>query len=77
MLKIYTLFFLLIPSIAFCQSKPDSLTIEQIMSDSKWIGTSPSEPFWNIDGTKLFFKWNPENAPSDSLYYITMKIMFL
>ena len=41
------------------------------MSDSKWIGTSPSEPFWNIDGTKLFFKWNPENAPSDSLYYIT------
>ncbi|MDE3182897.1 MAG: S9 family peptidase [Bacteroidota bacterium] len=71
MLKLYTLLFLLIPSIAFCQTKPDSLTIEQIMSDSKWIGTSPSEPFWNIDGTKLFFKWNPEKAPSDSLYYIT------
>jgi dipeptidyl aminopeptidase/acylaminoacyl peptidase len=41
------------------------------MSDSKWIGTSPSEPFWNVEGTKLFFKWNPEKAPSDSLYYIT------
>ncbi len=41
------------------------------MSDSKWIGTSPSEPFWNIDGSKLFFKWNPEKAPSDSLYFIT------
>ena len=73
MLKICTLFLLLIPSFAFCQKKTDSLTIEQIMSDSKWIGTSPSDPFWNIDGTKLFFKWNPEKAPSDSLYYITMQ----
>jgi len=73
MLKIYTLFFLLIPSIAFCQSKSDSLTIEQIMSDPKWIGTSPSDPSWNLDGSKLFFKWNPENAPSDSLYYITVE----
>ena len=73
MLKLYTLFFLLIPSIVFCQTKPDSLTVEKIMRDPKWIGTSPSEPFWNIDGTKLFFKWNPDNAPSDSFYYITMK----
>ena len=71
MLKIYTLFFLLIPSITFCQSKSDSLTIEEIMSDPKWIGTSPSEPFWNLEGSKLFFKWNPDKAPSDSLYYIT------
>jgi len=41
------------------------------MSDPKWIGTSPSNPFWNADGSKLFFDWNPENAPSDSLYYIS------
>ncbi|HUZ61804.1 MAG TPA: prolyl oligopeptidase family serine peptidase [Hanamia sp.] len=43
------------------------------MSDPKWIGTSPSSPFWNADGSKLFFDWNPDNAPSDSLYYITKK----
>src|SRR5690348_17761742 len=72
MLKLYTLFFLLIPSFAFCQTKTDSLTIEQIMSDSKWIGTSPSGTFWNADGSKLYFNWNPEKAPSDSLYYITL-----
>ena len=58
------------PTVSFCQH-PDSLTIEKIMRDPKWIGTSPLEPFWNIEGTKLFFKWNPDNAPSDSLYYIT------
>jgi dipeptidyl aminopeptidase/acylaminoacyl peptidase len=41
------------------------------MRDPKWIGTSPSEPFWSQDGKYLFFKWNPDKAPDDSLYYIT------
>ena len=41
------------------------------MSDPKWIGTSPSNPFWNADGSQLYFDWNPEKAPSDSLYYVT------
>ncbi|MBX5438978.1 MAG: S9 family peptidase [Thermoflavifilum sp.] len=50
----------------------DSLTIEQIMSDPKWIGTSPSDVFWSPDGQKLYFSWNPEKAPDDSLYYITL-----
>jgi len=72
MFRIYALFFLLIPSFAFCQAKNDSLTIEQIMSDPKWIGTSPSGPFWSADGSKLYFNWNPDKAPSDSLYYITL-----
>ncbi|MGN6248670.1 MAG: TolB family protein, partial [Ginsengibacter sp.] len=72
MFKTYTLLFLLIPSIAFCQTKTDSLTIEQIMSDPKWIGTSPSATFWSADGSKLYFNWNPEKASSDSLYYIKL-----
>lgn len=71
MFRICTLFFLLIPYFGFCQAKPDSLTIEQIMSDPKWIGTSPSGTFWSADGSKLYFNWNPEKATSDSLYYIT------
>lgn len=71
MKKLYAFLFLLIPAISFCQTKLDSLTIEKIMSDPKWIGTSPSNPFWSADGTKLYFDWNPEKAPSDSLYFIT------
>jgi dipeptidyl aminopeptidase/acylaminoacyl peptidase len=47
------------------------LTVEKIMRDPKWIGTSPSGTFWSQDGAKLYFSWNPEKAPSDSLYYIT------
>lgn len=49
----------------------DKLTVEKIMRDPTWIGTSPSGFFWNTDGTRLYFQWNPDNAPSDSLYYIT------
>ncbi|ULQ52915.1 S9 family peptidase [Flavihumibacter fluvii] len=50
------------------QQKP-VLTVEKIMRDPKWIGSSPSNPFWSEDG-KLYFYWNPEKAMSDSLYFI-------
>jgi dipeptidyl aminopeptidase/acylaminoacyl peptidase len=73
MFKLTAFLFLFIPVISFSQPKLDSLTVEKIMRDPKWIGTSPSNPFWNADGTKLFFNWNPENAPSDSLYYISLE----
>lgn len=48
------------------------LTVEKIMRDPKWIGTSPSNPYWNMDSRYLFFSWNPEKAVSDSIYYITL-----
>jgi dipeptidyl aminopeptidase/acylaminoacyl peptidase len=47
------------------------LTVEKIMRDPKWIGTSPSNLQWTADGKYLLFNWNPEKATTDSLYYIT------
>ena len=66
-------FFLLIAAAVkgYTQNKIDSLTVDLIMRDPKWIGTSPSRPYWSIDGKYLFFSWNPENKISDSVYYIT------
>ena len=66
------LFFLILfaGSFAFGQSLAP-LTVEKIMRDPKWIGTSPSDPLWSADGRTLYFKWNPDMAPADSLYYIT------
>ncbi len=52
-------------------SAQQKLTVEKIMRDPKWIGTSPSNAFWDKDGNTLFFSWNPENTISDSLYFIT------
>jgi dipeptidyl aminopeptidase/acylaminoacyl peptidase len=63
-------FFIVIAS--WGQAPLDKLSVEKIMRDPRWIGTSPSSPQWAADGKTLFFNWNPENATADSLYYISL-----
>ncbi len=53
-----------------CQTSP--LTVESIMRDPKWIGTSPSNLSWSPDGKTLYFNWNPERSPADSLYALAL-----
>jgi dipeptidyl aminopeptidase/acylaminoacyl peptidase len=43
------------------------------MRDPKWMGTSPSAPFWDKDGKTLYFGWNPNKETSDSLYFISLQ----
>ncbi|MEP7371908.1 MAG: prolyl oligopeptidase family serine peptidase [Chitinophagaceae bacterium] len=72
MLKCIATFLLLFLTLTiFPQAKLDNLTVEKIMRDPKWIGTSPSNPQWAADGKTVFFNWNPDKAISDSLYFIT------
>jgi dipeptidyl aminopeptidase/acylaminoacyl peptidase len=71
--KLCAFAFLLLPfTICLGQQKLDKLTVEKIMRDPKWIGTSPSNVYWNADGDSLYFNWNPDNLPSDSVYFITL-----
>jgi len=63
---------LIISPFVFSQQKLDKLTVEKIMRDPVWMGTSPSNLQWSNEGTSLYFNWNPEKAPADSLYYITL-----
>jgi len=63
------LIFLSQSVISLAQSS--TLTVEKIMQDAKWIGTSPSAPYFSGDSKYLFFKWNPDKNLDDSLYYIT------
>ncbi len=63
---------LLFPLLGNSQLSSDSLTVEKIMRDPKWMGSSPSTPFWSQDGKRLYFMWNPDKAPADSLYYISL-----
>lgn len=65
-----TLLLLLATANLFAQ-KLDKLTVENIMRDPKWMGTSPSSPFWSNEGNTLYFLWNPEKAMADSIYYIS------
>jgi dipeptidyl aminopeptidase/acylaminoacyl peptidase len=72
MLRGIVTFLLFYPAtILLSQPQTTKLTVEKIMQDPKWIGTSPSTPRWSADSKTLFFNWNPEKAPSDSLYFIT------
>ena len=48
------------------------LTVEKIMQDPIWIGSSPSSPQWSADGQQVFFRWNPNKDKTDSLYVITL-----
>ncbi|MFD1256836.1 alpha/beta fold hydrolase [Mucilaginibacter terrae] len=50
--------------------KLEKLTIEKIMSDPKWMGTSPDDVRWSDDSKKIYFTWNPENAERATLYSI-------
>jgi dipeptidyl aminopeptidase/acylaminoacyl peptidase len=44
------------------------LTVESIMRDPKWIGSSPSSIGWTIDSRAVQFSWNPEKVAADSVY---------
>ncbi len=65
-------FLLLLMSVS-STAQVSELTVEKIMRDPKWIGTSPSNIRWSHDSKTIYFNWNPENAPGDSLYKITFQ----
>ena len=73
MRRFLILWALIFPMFCFGQQQLNSLTVEKIMRDPKWMGTSPSSPFWDADGQKLYFQWNPDKVADDSLYFITTK----
>jgi dipeptidyl aminopeptidase/acylaminoacyl peptidase len=68
----FTLSLLLFVSALSAQKTLMPLTVGKIMRDQKWIGTSPSNPYWSANGRYLFFSWNPDGAAADSVYYITL-----
>ncbi|MHC2990111.1 peptidase S9 [Pontibacter sp. HJ8] len=63
----------LVLSGAAVQAQQDNktLSVEKIMRDPNWIGTSPSNVFWSEDGKKIYFNWNPDANRKDSLYSVS------
>lgn len=68
MRKIFFLFFIAFSIVASAQQ----LTVEKIMRDPKWIGTSPSNISWTWDSKSVFFLWNPDKNISDSFYIFSL-----
>ena len=49
------------------------LTVDTIMRDAKWMGTSPSRLFWSEDGENVYFDWRQKGDEDDSLYVVSAK----
>ena len=75
-LFLFCIFFICIATFSQTEGQQNvlsKLTVEKIMRDPKWIGTSPNRIRWSEDGQSIYFTWNPENAESDSLYVVPWK----
>lgn len=70
MKKLLVLFLIAAAAKTFAQT-PDTLSIEKIMRDPKWIGVSPSNIRWSDDSKKVYFEWNPQSEYRGSTYSIT------
>lgn len=68
--SVIAILLLLAANVVFAQMLAP-LTVEKIMQDPKWMGTSPSQPRWSADGKTLYFLWNPNKEMGDSLYGTT------
>lgn len=71
MRKIASLLLLVSVTAVHGQQNNSKLTIDKIMRDPKWIGSSPGSAYWSADSKYLLFSWNPDKKVSDSIYYIT------
>jgi len=63
----FLLFAIIFSGIAQAQ-----LTVEKIMQDPKWMGSSPSGVFWSADSKSVYFNWNPMGAIADSSYQFSL-----
>tara|TARA_B110000503_G_scaffold78461_1_gene120568 strand:+ start:5889 stop:8234 length:2346 start_codon:yes stop_codon:yes gene_type:complete len=65
MQKYFLLLFTLIGHNAVAQS----LQLEDIMKGDNFIGNQPENQHWSIDGSTIYFDWNPNNEIKNSTYY--------
>lgn len=67
-----TLFFSLLLSFLFLQlhAQQSELSVEKIMEDPEWMGTFPTNIKWNQNSSTIYFDYNKDADPADSLYRI-------
>ena len=68
--KLFTLLLITACTNAFSQ-KLDTLTVEKIMRDPKWIGISPTNVYWGDDSKKVYFDLDPHNGEPGELFSAT------
>lgn len=59
---------LVLGSVGSSFAQLSTLTVEKIMRDPKWMGTSPSNYRWSDNSRFLYFNWNPEGKDKSQVY---------
>lgn len=68
--KLATIFFLCLGLSAAAQSVPNasSLALKEIMKGNDFVGEQPDYFRWSVDGSTIYFEWNPTNEIGSSTY---------
>ncbi len=69
--KLVLITFVLLSTLSL-NAQTSDLTVEKIMQDPKWMGTFPSEIKWDDHSEFIYFNYNRDNDPTDSLYRIAI-----
>ncbi|MCC8358390.1 S9 family peptidase [Salinimicrobium sediminilitoris] len=69
----YFLFILAFLSLQVIHAQTSDLTVEKIMQDPSWMGTFPSNITWGPNNDYIYFDYNPDKNPSDSLYRVSIE----
>jgi dipeptidyl aminopeptidase/acylaminoacyl peptidase len=48
------------------------LTVQKIMRDPKWMGTSPEGYRWSADSKTVYFNWNPEGKDKPETFKVAV-----
>ncbi len=56
---------LAIVSISYSQE----LVLSEIMKGDEFIGHQPENHRWSVDGSTVYFEWNPNNEKGNSTYF--------
>ncbi len=70
--NVFLMLFFAFAILEISAQAPARLTVDHIMRDPKWIGTSPSNIFWADDNKTIYFSWNPDKNKGDSLYKVSV-----
>jgi len=68
-------FFSILFSVLFINvyAQQSTLSVEKVMQDPKWMGTFPSNIKWDQNSSAIYFNYNKDADPADSLYRILLK----
>lgn len=52
------------------KQQPSDITLEKIMSDPDWLGRQPSDPYWSVDSSQVFYSRKRHGSPIEDIWQL-------